>query len=77
MKTCAALLSLVLAASVVSTANAAKHTRHHRVAHVAHVAHPATASSTDWPGNPYMDLKQSQVEKFWRDAFDPFDATAK
>ena len=74
MKTHLALLSLALAASVVSTANAAKHTRHHRVAHVAYVTHPATASSTDWPGNPYMDLKPSQVNKFWHDAFDPFDA---
>ena len=73
MKTTIALLSLALAASVVSTANAAKHARHHHH-RVAHVAHPATASSTDWPGNPYMDLKQSQVERFWRDAFDPFDA---
>jgi len=73
MKTTIALLSLALAASVVSTANAAKHARHHHH-RVAHVAHPATASNTDWPGNPYMDLKQSQVERFWRDAFDPFDA---
>jgi len=76
MKT--ALLSILLAASLATAASAAsaKHVRQHHVAHVAHVAHPAasTASSTDWPGNPYMDLKQSQVEKFWRDAFDPFDA---
>jgi hypothetical protein len=75
MKTYAALLALALAASVVSTANAAKHhVRHH---HVARVAQPAAASTSDWPGNPYMDLRQSQVEKFWRDAFDPYDATAK
>jgi len=72
MKTYAALLALALAASVVSTANAAKHVRHH---HVAHVAHPSTASTSDWPGNPYMDMQQSQVAKFWRDAFDPYDAT--
>ena len=75
MKTSIALLSLALAASVVSTANAAKHSRHHH--RVAHVAHSATASNSDWPGNPYMDLKQSQVAKFWHDAFDPYDATAK
>ena len=75
MKTYAALLALALAASVVSTtnaANSAKHVRHH---HVARVAHPATASTSDWPGNPYMDMQQRQVEKFWRDAFDPYDAT--
>ena len=73
MKT--ALLSILFVASLATAASAAsaKHVRQH---HVAHVAHPAasTASSTDWPGNPYMDLKQNQVEKFWRDAFDPFDA---
>ena len=73
MKTFTALAALVLATSVVGTANTAtKHARHHHVAH--HVARGGTASTTDWPGNPYMDLRQSQVEKFWRDAFDPFDA---
>jgi hypothetical protein len=75
MKTTVALLSLALAASVVNTANAAKHARHHH--HAAHVAHASTASNSDWPGNPYMDLKQSQVDRFWRDAFNPLGATAK
>jgi hypothetical protein len=74
MKTGTALVALMLATAVAGTANAAKHVRHHRVAHVAHAIQPATASTTDWPGNPYMDLKQSQVNKFWHDAFDPFDA---
>jgi hypothetical protein len=66
----AALLSILFAAAMVTTASAAKHMHHH----VAHVAHAGTASTSDWPGNPYMDLKQSQVQRFWRDAFDPFDA---
>jgi len=67
------LLSMLFAASVVTTASAAKHAQHHHH-HVAHARAAATASTTDWPGNPYMDLKPSQVAKFWRDAFDPFDA---
>jgi hypothetical protein len=72
MKT--ALLSILFAASVVTTASAAKHAQHH---HVTHVAHASTASTSDWPGNPYMDLQQTQVQRFWRDAFDPYDATKK
>ncbi len=70
MKTFTALAALVLATSVVGTANAAKHVHHH---HAMHVAHAGTASTSDWPGNPYMDLKQTQVQRFWHDAFDPFD----
>ena len=72
------LLSMLLAASVVTTAGAAsaKHARHHHH-HAGRVAQSGTASNTDWPGNPYMDLKQSQVNRFWHDAFDPYDATAK
>jgi hypothetical protein len=69
MKT--AFLSILFAAAVVTTANAAKHTQRH---HVTHAAQPATASTSDWPGNPYMDLKQSQVERFWQDAFNPLGA---
>ena len=65
------LLSILFAASVVTTASAAKHAHHRH--HVAHVR-AGTASTTDWPGNPYMDSKPSQVAKFWHDAFDPFDA---
>ena len=72
MKTVTALAALVLATSVASTANAAKHVRHHH--HATHVANSGQASTTDWPGNPYMDLKQSQVQRFWHDAFDPYDA---
>ena len=71
MKTLTALAALMLATSVAGTANAAKHTRHHQAMHVAKAG---TASTTDWPGNPYMDLKPSQVQRFWRDAFDPFNA---
>ena len=76
MKTLTALVALALATAVAGTATAAtkKHVHHHQATHVARAG---TASTTDWPGNPYMDLKQSQVEKFWHDAFDPFDATAK
>ena len=72
MKTFTALAALVLATSVAGTANAAKHVRHHH--HATHVANSGQASTTDWPGNPYMDLKQSQVQRFWHDAFDPYDA---
>ena len=72
MKTTTALVALVLATAVAGTANAAKHVRQHHVAHVAKAV--TTASTTDWPGNPYMDLKPSQVQRFWHDAFDPFDA---
>jgi hypothetical protein len=71
MKTFTALAALVLATSAVGTANAAKHVHHH---HAMHVAHAGIASTSDWPGNPYMDMKQSQVQRFWHDAFDPFDA---
>ena len=72
MKVYETLLSLALAFSVVSTANAAnaKRARHH-------AAHAAKASTTDWPGNPYMDRTQAQVDRFWRDAFNPWGATAK
>ena len=73
MKTFTALAALVLATSVAGTANAAKHVRHHHH-HAMHADLSGTASRTDWPGNPYMDLKESQVQRFWRDAFDPFDA---
>jgi hypothetical protein len=66
MKTYAILLSVVLAASVATSAEAAKHARHHARAHAG-----AKASSTDWPGNPGMDLTQNQVNAFWRDAFNP------
>ena len=76
MKTFTALVALTLATAVAGTASAAskKHVHHH-VTHVAHAS--GTASTTDWPGNPYMDLKESQVQRFWHDAFDPYDATAK
>ena len=74
MKTRTALVALVLATAVAGTANAATKQYHH---HVTHVAKAGTASTTDWPGNPYMDLQQSQVQRFWRDAFDPYDATKK
>jgi hypothetical protein len=70
MKTYAVLLSLVLAASVATTAEAAKHKRHHHHGAV----RARTASTTDWPTTPYMDLKPSQVAAFWRDAFDPWHA---
>ena len=72
MKTFTALAALMLATSVAGTANAAKHVHHHHAMHVAHSS--GTASTSDWPGNPYMDLKQSQVQRFWHDAFDPYDA---
>lgn len=75
MKTFTALAALMLATAVAGTANAAtKHARHHHAAHP--VAAAGKASTTDWPGNPYMDLQQRQVEKFWHDAFDPYNATA-
>ena len=73
MKTFTALAALVLATSVAGTANAAKHVRHHHH-HEMHANMGGKASTTDWPGNPYMDLKQSQVQRFWHDAFDPYDA---
>lgn len=69
MKTYALLLSIVLAASVATSAEAAKHARHHH-----HMVRAGTASTTDWPGNPYMDSKPSQVNAFWRDAFNPAGA---
>jgi hypothetical protein len=74
MKTSTALVALVLATAVAGSANAATkhHAQHH---HAMHIAKGSTASTTDWPGNPYMDLQQRQVEKFWHDAFDPYDAT--
>jgi hypothetical protein len=72
MKTFTALAALVLATSVVGTANAAKHIHHHH--HAMHAVNAGKASTTDWPGNPYMDMTQGQVQRFWRDAFDPFDA---
>lgn len=73
MKTLTALVALTLATAVAGSASAAtKHAHHHHVAH--HVARGGMASTTDWPGNPYMDLKESQVQRFWHDAFDPFDA---
>ncbi len=75
MKTSTALVALVLATAVAGTANAA--TKHHAHHHTMHVARAATASSTDWPGNPYMDLQQQQVARFWHDAFDPYNATKK
>lgn len=76
MKTSTALVALMLATAVAGTANAAtKHHVHHH--HAMHVARAGTASTTDWAGNPYMDLQQSQVQRFWRDAFDPYDATKK
>ena len=71
MKTFTALAALLLATSVAGTANAAKHVRHH---HAMHVATAGRASTTDWPGNAYMDRKDSQVQRFWRDAFDPYHA---
>ena len=74
MKTCTALVALVLATAVAGSANAASKHHHH---HAMHTAKAGTASTSDWPGNPYMDLQQSQVERFWRDAFDPYDATKK
>jgi len=73
MKTCTALVALVLATAVAGSATAA--TKHHARHHVTHVAKAGTASTTDWPGNPYMDLQQAQVQRFWHDAFDPYDAT--
>jgi hypothetical protein len=76
MKTSTALVALVLATAVAGSANAAaKHHAHHH--HAMHAAKAGTASTTDWPGNPYMDLQQEQVARFWRDAFDPYDATKK
>ena len=68
MKT--AFLSILFAAAMVTTASAAKHEKHHH-AHHAHVAKSGTASTSDWPGNPYMDRSQAQVDRFWRDAFNP------
>ena len=73
MKAHIVLLAALLAVSATGTAYAAKHTKHHHVVH--HRAAAATASSSDWPGNPYMDLQQQQVQRFWHDAFDPYDAT--
>jgi hypothetical protein len=70
MKTYAVLLSVVLAASVATSAEAAKHARHHHH----HMAQAGMASTTDWAGNPYMDVKPSQVNAFWRDAFNPAGA---
>ena len=72
MKAHIVLLSALLAVSATGTAYAAKHTKHHHVVHRA--AHAATASSSDWPGNPYMDSRQDQVAAFWRDAFNPLGA---
>ena len=74
MKTSTALVALELATAVAGSANAATKHHHH---HAAHVAKAGMASTTDWPGNPYMDLQQEQVARFWRDAFDPYDATKK
>ncbi len=75
MKTYAVLLSIALAVSAASSAQAAKHEKHHAVHH--RMASAASASKTDWAGNPYMDLKQSQVDAFFRDAFNPWGAGAK
>ena len=69
MKTSTALVALMLATAVAGTANAA--TKHHH-----HAAASTEASSTDWPGNPHMDNRQDQVGAFWRDAFNPYAATA-
>ena len=69
MKTYAVLLSVVLAASVATSAEAAQRHHHHH-----HMVRAGTASTTDWPGNPYMDLKPSQVNAFWHDAFNPGSA---
>jgi len=66
MKPYVLLLSVVIAASLATTAEAAKHARHHRA--------PAEASSTDWPGNPHMDITASQRDAFFRDAFNPAGA---
>ena len=72
MKTHIVVLSALLAVSTAGTANAAKHSKHHHVVH--HRAAAATASSADWPGNPYMDSRPDQVARFWHDAFNPLDA---
>jgi len=64
MKTYALVLAIAFGASAATTANAAHHPKHHKVV-------ASTASTTDWPGNPYMDSKPSQVAAFFRDAFNP------
>ena len=64
MKTYALVLAIAFGASAATTANAAHHPKHHKVV-------ASTASTTDWPGNPYMDSKPSQVGAFFRDAFNP------
>jgi hypothetical protein len=63
------MLSIALAASISTAASAASKHKHHATA--------AMASKTDWPGNPYMDSRPDQVASFWRDAFNPWGATAK
>ena len=72
MKAHVVLLSALVAVAATGTANAASHIRHHAVHHRA--VHAATASTTDWPGNPYMDSRPDQVAAFWRDAFNPLGA---
>lgn len=67
MKIYAVILSIVFAASAATAVQAAGH-KHHRKAAA------ATASKTDWVGNPYMDLKPSQSAAFFRDAFNPAGA---
>jgi len=73
MKAHIVLLSALFAVSAIGTANAAKHTKHRHVVHHRAV-HASTASSNDWPGNPYMDSRPDQVARFWHDAFDPLEA---
>ncbi|MBX9826493.1 MAG: hypothetical protein K2Y27_16070 [Xanthobacteraceae bacterium] len=73
MKAHVVLLAALVAVSATGTAYAAQPTKHHHVVYHRAV-HPATASSSDWPGNPYMDMRQDQVAAFWRDAFNPLGA---
>jgi hypothetical protein len=67
MKTYALVLSILAASCVASTAQAAHHARHHKVV-------ATKASTTDWPGNTYFDLRQEQRDAFFRDAINPLGA---
>ena len=68
MKPYALVLSVAIAVSMATAAQAAKHARHH------HKAAVAEASSTDWAGNPHMDITAQQRDAFFRDAFNPAGA---
>jgi hypothetical protein len=73
MKVFAVTLSIMVAASMTTAANAAsaKHAHH---PHSHHAVAPTKASTTDWPGNPYMDSRPEQVGAFFRDALNPAGA---